>query len=102
MTLRNPQTVPFDALQPREVPRDAQGNAISQAEANMAMYEVYASLIAAWHVYDATVEDANQPELPFPATGELFAKLPLEIQSKIADEVNARRNPTTTPSTPNS
>lgn len=99
MALRNPMTVPFDRLQPREVARDASGNAIDQADAYRAMYEVYASLIVNWHVYDADEESDDQPVLPSPATAELFAKLPVEIQNKIADEVNNRRNPTPTPTT---
>lgn len=102
VSLRNPMTVPFDALQPREVAKDANGNALDQADANAAMYEVYAKLIVNWHVYDATTELDDQPALPSPATAELFAKLPLEIQSWIADEVNRRRNPTTTPTTSSS
>lgn len=102
VALRNPQTVPFDMLQPREVARDKDGNALDGKDAYLAMYEVYAKLIVNWHVYDATSLDDDQPPLASPATAELFAKLPLEIQDKIASEVHERRNPTTTPTTSNS
>lgn len=67
------------------------------------MYAVYAGLIVGWRAYDASVllasEDAEQPLLPSPATAELFAKLPLEIQNRIADEVRERQDPTKTPTT---
>jgi hypothetical protein len=102
VTLRNPQTVPFDALVPKGVVYDANGNAVDQAQFNEAMFEVYAFLISDWRVYDATSLDEDQPLLPSPATGTTFAKLPRAIQNRIADEVNARRNPTTTPTTTNS
>lgn len=97
VTMRNPRTVPFDALRPKGVVYDAAGNAIDQDQANRAMYEVYAGLIVNWRVYDATAETDDQPLLASPATGELFARLPVEIQDRIADEVNKRRNPTKTP-----
>ena len=97
VAMRNPRTVPFDALRPKGVAYDANGNAIDQEQANMAMYAVYASLIVNWRVYDATDEADEQPLLSSPATGELFARLPVEIQDRIADEVNKRKNPTQTP-----
>lgn len=95
--------MPFDALRPQGVAYDANGQAIDQDQANRAMYAVYASLIVSWRAYDASMpldsEDAEQVLLPSPATGELFAKLPLEIQNRIADEVEKRKNPTRTPTT---
>lgn len=101
--MRNPQTVPFDALRPQGVAYDANGNAIDQDQANKAMYAVYAGLIVGWRAYDASTpldsEDAEQVLLPSPATADLFAKLPLEIQNRIADEVRTRQNPTKTPTT---
>lgn len=99
ISIRNPMTVPYDALQPREVNRDANGNALDPADALVAMYEVYARLTVNWRAYDATAEIENQPLLESPATAESFAKLPLEIQNWVADEVNRRRNPTETPTT---
>jgi hypothetical protein len=102
VTLRNPQSVPFDTLQPREVNRDAQGNALDPKDAALAQYEVYAKLVVNWRVYDASAESDDQPLLGSPATGELFARLPLAIQEKIAEAVNNARNPTRTPATPTS
>lgn len=102
VALRNPRTVPFDALRSKGVAYDANGKAVDQEQANRAMYEVYAGLIVNWRVYDASSEADDQPLLSCPATGELFARLPVEIQDRIADEVNRPRNPTKTPDGSNS
>ena len=95
--------MPFDSLRPKGVAYDANGQPIDQDQANRAMYAVYASLIVNWRAYDASVpledEDTEQPLLASPATAELFARLPLEIQNRIADEVRERQNPTKTPTT---
>lgn len=100
VTIRNPRTVPFQALQPRQVARDAAGQVIDQADAYMAGYEVIASLITDLHAYDATVLGDEQPLLTLPATADTVAKLPLEIQNWLGTEVNRAQNPTKTPDTP--
>jgi len=99
VALRNPRMVPVTALRTRQVARDANGEALDPDDEQTAVFEVYAGLITDWHVYDATSIDENQPPLTLPATAELVGKLPLEIQERISEEVNARRNPTTTPTT---
>ena len=104
MTLRNPRTVPVARLEGREIARDANGRPLDAAESMSAAMAVYAGLITDWHVYDATVGDGendDQPPLPLPATEQSFAKLPLEIQDAVADEVAKRRNHTKTPPTSN-
>lgn len=102
ITLRNPMTVPYDALQMRPVARDANGFPLDPKDASLAAYEVYAALVVDWRVYDATEESDDQPPLPLPATPENFGKLPVEIQNWVADEVRSRQNPTKTPTTSNS
>lgn len=97
VTLRNPQTVPFDVLTPKGVVYGPDGEPVDREHFNRAMFDVYASLISDWRVYDATSLEDDQPLLESPATGTLFGKLPRAIQNRIADEVNNRRNPTTTP-----
>ena len=64
--------------------------------------ERLAKFVVDWRVYDPTSEADEQPLLPLPATGELFAKLPSGIQKAVADEVNKGTNPTVTPDTPQS
>lgn len=107
--IRNPRTVPYEELQPREVPVDAAGNAIDPAEGRAASYEIFARLVIGGHVYDAGTpqdedpqlaeQDQDQPLLPIPMTGEQFARLPVEIQNRVAQEVRLGQNPTPTPGT---
>lgn len=61
-------------------------------------YAFIAKLVVAWHVYDATSAEKDQPLLPLPATPELVAKLPAEILTRIMQEVQAI-NPQQTPAT---
>jgi hypothetical protein len=91
--------VPETWLIPRDVARDAQGNVLDRNEPVLAGCEVLARLVTDWHVYDATSGLDDQPPLALPATGDLVAKLPSEIQNRLSNEVNERRNPTKTPST---
>lgn len=110
LKLRNPTTRPYEELQPDTV-FNADGSPVDRRDALHAMYAVYAALIVAGHVYDATVsrdddgeegeegEMPDQPLLTFPMSADDFAKLPSEIQNKVADEVVKRQNPTTTPAT---
>jgi hypothetical protein len=99
IVLRNPRTVPTDQLNPRDVDLDAQGRPLDPEDAKLAGYETIARLITDWHVYDASVESEDQPLLPLPAQPQDVGKLPLDIQSRIIQEVNRARNPTTTPGT---
>lgn len=78
-----------------------------------AAYRMFARMIVAWRVYDATavpqVDAAgnitgDQPLLPLPATADLIAKLPLEIIERLGAELGkaspktSQEPGTTTPS----
>lgn len=81
--MRNPRTVPGPELM-----ADTPDNASPQ-EAMVGGMAILAKLVKAWHVYDATSLDDEQPPLPLPATPELVAKLPSEIQNRMAAELTA-------------
>lgn len=81
--IRNPRTVPLQDLIPDDVP----GNEADSAANLRAGMAVIARLVQAWHVYDATSLADDQPPLPLPATPELVAKLPMEIQNRISEEI---------------
>lgn len=97
--MRNPRTVPTDQLVPRDVATDAQGNPLDKEDAAFANAEPFAKLIVDWRVYDASVEADDQPLLALPATAQNVRDLPLEIQTRLIEEVNRARNPTRTPAT---
>ncbi|TQF04758.1 hypothetical protein E6W39_24195 [Kitasatospora acidiphila] len=80
--IRNPKTVPLQDLMPPQTP--GQEDAQAQLRAGMS---VIARLVQAWHVYDATSLADDQPLLPLPATPDLVAKLPMEIQNRISEEI---------------
>ncbi|MFJ6215002.1 hypothetical protein ACIQGZ_16950 [Streptomyces sp. NPDC092296] len=84
--IRNPKTVPLHELNTRDVPKLPSGESDSDGIIR-AMYEVIARIVVAWHVYDATSTDDDQPPLPLPATEDLVAKLPKEIIDEIADRM---------------
>ncbi|MBV6697435.1 hypothetical protein KV557_09895 [Kitasatospora aureofaciens] len=83
IVMRNPKTVPAQELM-ADTPENA-----TPDEAFRAGLTVLARLVQAWHVYDATSTDIHQPPLPLPATAELVAKLPMEIQNRMAAELTA-------------
>jgi hypothetical protein len=99
VALRNPRKVPVTELQVRPVARDETGNALDPFDEAAAAFEVYAKLIVGWRVYDATSIAEDQPLLDSPATAELVAKLPIDIQERLSEEVWTRKNPTKTPTT---
>lgn len=109
LVMRNPRTVPFEDLQPREVPLDASGQPIDAADARAASYELFAKLAIGGRLYDAALpqnpdpafaeQETDQPLLTFPISGEQFARLPVEIQSRVAQEVRLGQNPRSTPDT---
>ncbi|MFE5582562.1 hypothetical protein [Kitasatospora sp. NPDC056531] len=81
VVMRNPKTVPAQALM-ADTPNDA-----TPEEAFQAGIAILAKLVIGWHVYDATSLDDDQPPLPLPATADLVAKLPMEIQNRMAAEL---------------
>lgn len=101
VVIRNPRTMPPADLRPRDLEVDGDGKPVSDHDGMAATYEVVARLVVAWHCYDATSlgfdaatgQPLDQPLLPLPATPELVAKLPMEIISRIGDEIQAAANP---------
>jgi hypothetical protein len=89
--IRNPKTVPLQDLMADDVPNLPDGTLDSRGQF-MAGMKIIANLVQAWHVYDATSMDGDQPPLPLPATPELAAKLPMEIQNAIAEEIKKVRS----------
>lgn len=92
VVIKNPRMIPVQELEPPDIPTDADGRPDDRA-AFMAGCAVIARLVKAWHVYDASDDGDDQAPLPLPATAELVAKLPLEIQQRIGEEIQAVRNP---------
>lgn len=90
--IRNPRLVPMQDLIPDDVPTSADGKPDQNAQLAAGM-AVIARLITAWHVYDATSAEDDQPLLGLPATAALVAKLPMEIQNRIGEEIHKVRNP---------
>ena len=88
IVMKNPKLVPL--IEPDE------NSGKSQLQLS---FERLAGYILDWRIYDPASNDEDQPLLPLPATGELFAKLPSGIQTAVADEVNKATNPMRTPDT---
>ncbi|NUS29188.1 MAG: hypothetical protein HOV92_33920 [Streptomyces sp.] len=83
VVIRNPKTMPAQELM-ADTP---DGSTPEQAfQAGLA---ILAKLVIGWHVYDATSLDDDQPPLGLPATPDLVAKLPMEIQNRMAAELQA-------------
>jgi len=89
--MKNPKMVPTADLLPPDIPaRDGESDTERDYRAGCT---VLARLVKAWHVYDATDEADDQAPLGLPATAELVAKLPLEIQTAMGEVIKAVRNP---------
>lgn len=92
IVIKNPRMVPLHELQPADVPTNADGTPVDDTAATTAMFKVFAALVKAWHVYDATDDGDDQALLPLPATPETVAKLPMEIQKRLIEEVTKVTN----------
>jgi hypothetical protein len=110
--IRNPQLLPPSELTPEDVQLDERGQPVDPQAANMAMYKVFARLIVAWKVYDASElitpvevsEDADpvalfeslettaQPRLGA-ISAENIARLPLRIINRIGAELGSVADP---------
>jgi hypothetical protein len=86
VVIKNPKTVPLAELTPKGGGSVVDGQ-VDMEQAMPAMYAVIAGLVKAWHVYDATSLDDDQPPLPLPATAESVAKLPHEITNQIMEMI---------------
>jgi hypothetical protein len=102
VAIRNPRLLAPGETRLRAVPLDPETNQpLSQDDAEQAMYEQMAKLIASWRMYDSTsagIDDQgneiDQPLLSLPATPESVAKLPIVAITAIANEIKAAQNPT--------
>lgn len=81
--MRNPRMMPTADLLPPELPQ-LDGESDTEHSYRQGCV-VLARLVAAWHVYDATDLGDDQAPLPLPATPELVAKLPMEIQNAMTE-----------------
>jgi hypothetical protein len=106
VAILNPRQQPPDKLRPREIPTDENGRPLDDDQAVVAMYEIIAGLLVAWRVYDATAAAVDpdtgapldQPQLPkishsTPATVDLVRRLPMQIITRISEELKAAANP---------
>jgi hypothetical protein len=100
VVMRNPKTVPAGELRSSagDVATGEDGQP-TDAAAEGAGYAVMAKLIIGWHVYDGTSTEDDQPLLPLPATPESVGKLPMEILTRLSEEL-AKVNPQPTPASP--
>jgi hypothetical protein len=101
VVMRNPKTVPAGELRSSagDVAMGADGQPADDEKTETAGYAVLAKLIIGWHVYDGTSTEAEQPLLPLPATPESVGKLPMEILTRLSEEL-AKVNPQQTPASP--
>ena len=87
VTIVNPKTLPLARLTPRQVQLDADGKPANPDEATAATYELLASLVHDWHVYDANDMAEHPVPMPLPATGDLVACLPIEILTDLTEQI---------------
>jgi hypothetical protein len=81
--IRDPRMMSVNEITP-DLPDNAEND---RAAVTRATFDVLARMVVAWHVYDATSLDDDQPLLDLPATGDTVAKLPLAIQERLAEEL---------------
>lgn len=111
--MRNPQLLPPSEVTPKDVPLDDRGQPLDPQQAQEAMYEVFARVIVAWKVYDASepaalelgddvdpvalfeslgaVQDP-QPRLG-PVTVENIGRMPLRIINRVMEEISRVADP---------
>ncbi|MFK0222237.1 hypothetical protein ACIQWN_29105 [Streptomyces vinaceus] len=112
--MRNPQLLPPSEITPKDVATDETGKPLDPQAAQEAMYEVFARVIVAWKVYDASqpvpldlTDDpdpvalfaslsvdslAPQPRLTA-VTVENVARMPLRITNRIMEEISKVADP---------
>jgi hypothetical protein len=93
VTLRNPKTMAPGALRPRDIAMGPDGLPLNPDDAEAAMYDMLATLVRDWCVYDATSDLDDQPRLPLPATPEMMRMLPMSIITTITEELSKAVNP---------
>jgi hypothetical protein len=100
VALRNPKTMPMEALVPQDIPRGPDGAVLDPAAAETRSREIVAKLVIGWRMYDATdfsIDDEGNPVdqalLPLPATPESVAKLPMVVIQQINTAIVEAINP---------
>lgn len=102
VTLRNPKLVPLDWLR-SHVAVSADGTPVNEEAATQESYERLARLITDIRMYDAEDPGDDQALLTMPMTAEKVSRLPMMVNTKIAEELGrVGENPTTTPDSPTS
>lgn len=93
--IHNPKVVPQSWIEPeKRVEVGPNGQPVDPAAAAKAGDEVLCRLIKDWRVYDATVDDDEQPTLTLPVTTEELAKLPVGIKMLLSKTISdAMPNP---------
>lgn len=108
VAVRNFKLMPPGDLAPREITLDADGKPVDAAEAQEAMYEVFAKAIIGWRVPDPAtlaVDPDTGEVLPMklmehPPNLERVKRLPLEIIGRLAEELAKAVNPPSDPASP--
>lgn len=102
VTFRNPKLVPLDWLRSR-IGTNANGMPVNEEAATQEGYERLARLITDIRMYDAEDPNEDQGMLTMPMTAEKVARLPLIVNTAIAEELGrVGESPTTTPDSPTS
>lgn len=105
--MRNPQLLPPSEVTPKDVPLDDRGQPVDPQQAQEAMYEVFARVIVAWKVYDASestplnlgddvdpvalfeslgAEQSPQPRIGA-ITAENVARMPMRVINRVMEEI---------------
>ncbi len=102
VTFRNPKLVPLDWLRSR-VAVTPDGNPVNEEAATQESYDRLARLITDIRMYDAEDPNVDQALLTMPMTADKVSRLPLAVNTRIAEELGkVGENPTTTPDSPTS
>lgn len=111
--MRNPQLLPPSEVTPKDVPLDDRGQPLDPQQAQEAMYEVFARVIVAWKVYDASqavaldlgddvdpvalFESLGAVQDPQPRLGavtvENISRAPLRIINRVMEEISRVADP---------
>ncbi|MFB6805486.1 hypothetical protein [Streptomyces sp. NPDC056387] len=111
--MRNPQLLPPSEVTPKDVPLDDRGQPLDPQQAQEAMYEVFARVIVAWKVYDASqaaplelgddvdpvalFESLGAAQTPQPRLGavtvENIGRMPLRIINRVMEEISRVADP---------
>jgi len=111
--MRNPQLLPPSEVTPKDVPLDERGQPLDPQQAQESMYEVFARVIVAWKVYDASesapieageevdpvalFESLNAVGAPQPRLGAITSdnvgRMPMRIINRVMEEISRVADP---------